>query len=81
MKEHWAEETVINVGVLVVLSVLALSLVAPVLGPWIRGRKVRAYVMYPDWEQRVKADMPYVYAGLTVWAIVAWVLLIVLSHD
>lgn len=76
-----AEETVIGASVIAVLAVLMLSLIAPVLGPWIRTKTVRKYAMYPDWERRVNSDMRGVYIGLTLWAIVAWGLLIWLSHD
>mgnify|MGYP005850494391 CR=1 FL=1 len=79
MRDNWVEDTVMDIGIVLILAVLMLSLVAPVLGPWIRARKVREYAMYPDWEQRVKDDMPWVYGGLTVWALIAWGVLIALS--
>ena len=79
MKEHWVEVVAIDVSVVLILAILMLSLIAPVLGPWIRRRKVREYAMCPDWEQRVKNDMPWVYGGLTVWALIAWGVLIALS--
>jgi ABC-type Fe3+ transport system permease subunit len=78
MKEHWVEEAAIDASVVMILTLLMLSLVAPVLGPWIRARKVREYAMEADWERRVKAEMPWTYAGLTLWAIVAWIVLIYL---
>ena len=79
MNEHWVERAVIGVGIVGILAVLMLSLVAPVLGPWFRARKVRAYALYPDWERRVAVDMAFVYVGLTIWALIAWVVLIALS--
>jgi hypothetical protein len=80
MKEHWIEETVIEVSVITILAVLMLSLIAPILGPWIRAKTVRKYALYPDAVQRADAEMKGVYVGLTVWAIVAWAVLIWLSH-
>lgn len=79
MNENWVERAVIGVGIVGILAVLMFSLVAPVLGPWFRARKVREYALYPDWEQRVAADMAVIYVGLTVWAIIAWAVLIALS--
>lgn len=78
--EHPVENAIIKWSMVSVLFVLMLSLVAPVLGPWFRKKKLQEYAMYPDYEQRVKADMVGVYIGLTIWAILAWSLLIWLSH-
>jgi hypothetical protein len=79
MKEHLVEDVVIKVSVVSILAVLLCSLIAPVLGPWFRARKVRAYALHPDWKRRVRADMTWVYVGLTIWAIIAWTVLLALS--
>jgi len=68
----WLFRLIIGIGIIGLLAIFVGCMVAPCLGPWIKRQLAIEYALYSDWERRVAADMPPIYAFLWFVAIVAW---------
>ena len=71
--EHAIGRRIGAAAMVCLLAVVVGALVAPIFGWWIKGLLYRHYALEDDCEQRVRGTMKFVWGGLWLLALVAWI--------